>query len=81
MSDLNAQIDDWMFGRKSLADNAILPFVRQFAFIDKEWFDAQPWPYLPNWLERFLASPRFAAIMDRYPAWQEGDAATLFPPA
>jgi glutathione S-transferase len=81
LSDLNAQIDTWMFGRESLADNAILPFVRQFAFIDKDWFDAQPWPNLQAWLKRFLASPYFAAIMDKYPAWREGDASTYFPVA
>jgi glutathione S-transferase len=79
LGDLNDQIEDWMFGQEGLADNAILPFVRQFAFIDKDWFDAQPWPNLQSWLERFLASPRFAAIMDKYPAWKEGDAATFFP--
>lgn len=80
LSDLNAQIDSWMFGRESLADNAILPFVRQFAFIDKDWFDAQPWPNLQAWLERFLDSQRFTAIMDKYPTWKDGDEATYFPP-
>jgi len=80
LSDLNAQIDDWMFGRESLADNAILPFVRQFAFIDKDWFDAQPWPNLQTWLARFLASPRFETMMVKYAQWQEGDAPVLFPP-
>jgi glutathione S-transferase len=79
LGDLNAQIDDWLFDRESLADNAILPFVRQFAFIDKGWFDAQPWPKLQAWLERFLASPGFEAMMLKYPAWQEGDAPVLFP--
>lgn len=53
LSDLNAQIGTWMFDSESLADNAILPFVRQFAFIDKDWFDAQPWPNLQAWLARF----------------------------
>lgn len=79
LSDLNDQIYSWMFGRESLADNAILPFVRQFAFIDKEWFDAQPWPNLQAWLARFLASPRFETMMVKYAQWQEGDAPVLFP--
>lgn len=79
LSDLNALIDSWMFGRESLADNAILPFVRQFAFIDKEWFDAQPWPNLQAWLDRFLASPGFETMMVKYAQWQEGDAPVLFP--
>ncbi len=79
LDDLNAQIAGWMFERESLADNAILPFVRQFAFIDKDWFDAQPWPNLQAWLARFLASSRFESMMVKYAQWQEGDPPVLFP--
>ena len=33
-----------------LADVAIFPFVRQFAFIDKTWFDAQDWrAFIAGW--------------------------------
>lgn len=80
LADLDAMIDGWMFARPTLADFAILPFVRQFAFIDKAWFDAQPWPSLQSWLERFLASAQFEAVMDKHPAWKDGDAPTIFPP-
>lgn len=62
-----------------LADMAILPFVRQFAFIDKARFDAQDWPNLSRWLEAFLASDLFAQIMPKYPVWVAGDAPTSFP--
>jgi glutathione S-transferase len=79
LCDLDAQITDWMFDRPTLADFAILPFVRQFAFIDKPWFDAQPWPNLYHWLDRFLTSDAFAQIMTKYPQWHEDDAPTLFP--
>lgn len=79
LTELDAQIDVWMFEQQTLADFAILPFVRQFAFIDKPWFDAQPWPDLQAWLARFLESPEFAAIMDKYPQWQSGDPPVLFP--
>lgn len=79
LSDLNAQIGDWIFDAPSLADYAILPFIRQFAFIDKAWFDAQPWPALQAWLERFLESDRFAAIMPKYKQWQPEDAPLIFP--
>lgn len=79
LKDLNAQLDPWLFGRPTLADFAILPFVRQFAFIDKAWFDSQPWPDLHGWLARFLASPEFAAIMHKYPQWKSGDNPVLFP--
>ncbi len=28
----------------TLADMAILPFIRQFALVDKDWFDSAPYP-------------------------------------
>lgn len=62
-----------------LADMAIITFVRQFAFVDKAWFDAQPWPNLSNWLQDFIASQIFENIMHKYPKWQAGDAVTCFP--
>ena len=78
LADLNAQIDVHLFDHPSLADIAIAPFVRQFAFIDKDWFDAQPWPQLQGWLARFLASDAFAQVMVKYPQWQLGDTPTVF---
>jgi glutathione S-transferase len=79
LADLNAQIDVHLFDQPSLADVAIAPFVRQFAFIDKPWFDAQPWPQLQGWLARFLASDAFVRVMVKYPQWRQGDAPTVFP--
>ncbi len=79
LTDLDQQIGPWIFERPSLADYAILPFVRQFAFIDKAWFDTQPWPDLQTWLEVFLTSERFAEIMTKYPQWANGDEVISFP--
>lgn len=79
LSEFNVQIGEWIFDRPTLADFAILPFVRQFAFIDKQWFDAQDWPRLQGWLERFLISERFERIMHKYSQWREGDAPIHFP--
>jgi len=79
LADLDGRIDTWIFNQPTIADFAILPFVRQFAFIDKPWFDEQPWPRLQAWLERFLASDDFATIMGKYPKWVEGDAPVSFP--
>ncbi|MFT5830638.1 MAG: glutathione S-transferase [Bacteroidia bacterium] len=68
--------NDYLFGAKaSLADVAIFPFVRQFAYADKGWFDEMPWPHLRSWLEGWLASPRFVAVMKKGPIWRAGDAA------
>ncbi|RRJ83507.1 glutathione S-transferase [Aestuariirhabdus litorea] len=63
-----------------LADAAILPFVRQFALVDRPWFDQAPYPALRHWLDQGIASRRFQSIMTKYPPWREGDAPTLFAP-
>lgn len=47
----------------SLADVALAPFVRQFAHVDREWFAATPYRRLQAWLQRFLESPLFIAVM------------------
>lgn len=62
-----------------LPDMAIVTFVRQFANTDRIWFDAQDWPHLRDWLDRFTESERFARIMQKYPKWQAGDPVTVFP--
>lgn len=70
----------WLFGdQPTLADMALLPFIRQFANIDRNWFDSRPWPHLIAWLDRFLSSERFAAIMKKYPKWVKNDPITEFP--
>ena len=54
----------WLCGTQpSLADMAILPFVRQFAHTDSAWFEAQPWPLLQAWLASFQTSALFGATM------------------
>jgi len=59
--------------RISMADIALFPFIRQFAFVDKNWFDQAPYPKLQIWLQGFLESPLFLATMKKLPPWQEGD--------
>jgi len=48
-----------------LADIALLPFVRQFAHVDREWFATTPYQRLQAWLQRFLESDLFTAIMKK----------------
>lgn len=56
----------WLLGeRASLADWALLPFVRQFRLADPDGFDAEPGlEPLQRWLARFLAAPELAAVME-----------------
>jgi glutathione S-transferase len=55
----------WLVGeRPSLADLALLPFVRQFRIADAEGFDRQEGlAPLQDWLQRFLQGPALAAVM------------------
>ncbi len=70
----------FLLGEKiSIADVGIFPFIRQFAFVDKSWFDQAPYPNLQNWLAYFLTSDLFLSVMTKYPVWQEGAAIQLFP--
>ncbi|MDP9711177.1 UNVERIFIED_ORG: glutathione S-transferase [Pseudomonas fluorescens] len=49
----------------SLADIALLPFVRQFAHVDRDWFAQTPYVRLQAWLQRFLESELFTGIMKK----------------
>lgn len=62
----------WLFGaRASLADMALLPFVRQFAHTDEAWFAAQPWPRLQAWLAGFEGGTLYAGVMGKHVPWKE----------
>jgi glutathione S-transferase len=79
LTELDAQLGAWLFDKPSLADFALLPFIRQFAAVDPAWFAAQPWPRLQDWLTRFLASEAFTTAMQKHPLWQPEDPPRLFP--
>ncbi|MBC7700753.1 glutathione S-transferase [Aquabacterium sp.] len=57
----------------SLADMAIVPFIRQFAQVDADWFAGAPFPALRIWLNQWVESPLFHAVMAKHPVWQAGD--------
>jgi len=63
----------------ALADAALAPFVRQFAQVDRAWFDAQPWPRLQAWLAQWVSGARFEAVMVRHPPWRAGTHGPRFP--
>lgn len=72
--------EPYLSGEKiGMTDMSIVTFIRQFANVDRAWFDAEPWPNLIRWLEEFLSSDAFNSIMTKYPKWQAGDPVTLFP--
>ena len=63
----------------TLADYAIFPFIRQFAHVDKNWFDQAAYPRLQKWLSNLLESPLFVTSMNKYAVWNTDDTAKLFP--
>lgn len=67
-----------MGSKRSIADLAIFPFVRQFANVDFDWFETQKWTKLISALDDFINSHLFLSVMNKYPAWKEGDAITTF---
>ncbi|MBV1900463.1 MAG: glutathione S-transferase [Kordiimonadaceae bacterium] len=70
----------FLFGKDAtLADYAIMPFIRQFAGVDREWFTAAPFPRLQAWLAGLMAESPFSDVMEKYAQWREGDIDTLFP--
>ena len=54
----------------SLADMAILPFIRQFAYVDKDWFDQTDYKKLQAWLNYFLNTSIFKKTMEKQPVWK-----------
>jgi len=82
LAKLDERLREYMFlsgPARGLTDIAIFPFIRQFAFTDRKWFDAQPLPRLQSWLAGLLESELFASIMLRTARWHAEDAVTLFP--
>ena len=63
----------------SAVDVAVMPFVRQFAAVDTNWWSGRPYPQVANWLEQLLESDLFKDVMKKYPQWQDGDPAIPFP--
>lgn len=65
--------------RISIADIGIMPFVRQFAHVDREVFYSLPYPNLQQWLKDWLDHPAFQQVMVKYQPWQEDDEIVVFP--
>lgn len=62
---------------RAFTDIALMPFVRQFAAVDRRWFEAQPIPQVHRWLTDLIASPLFEQAMIRLKPWQPTDAPIL----
>ncbi len=66
-----AQFQYLMGESLSLVDYAILPFIRQFAKVERQWYLSSPYPKLQQWLKSHLESSLFSKVMRKYPLWLE----------
>lgn len=62
----------------SLADIALLPFIRQFARIERQWYLQSPYPNLKKWLNSYLQSPMFTKVMAKHPLWLDSGKEIVF---
>ena len=63
----------------TLADIGIMPFVRQFAHVNRDVFYNLPYPNLQRWLQDWLQHPLFLQAMTKFQPWQDGDEEVVFP--
>ena len=69
----------FLFGENiSIADIAIFPFIRQFAYVDIGWFKQSEYSHLIQWLQYFIDSPDFIAVMKKNPVWAKGEPVVIF---
>ncbi|MBA64817.1 MAG: glutathione S-transferase [Candidatus Marinimicrobia bacterium] len=78
-NEYNLRLDkqSFLMGDKiSLSDIALMPFVRQAAHVDLDWFKKN-FLSLSQWLEKFKVSPLFTSIMKKYEIWEENNQGVL----
>ena len=69
LSELDRRLDKnrYLFGdRANIADIALLPFIRQFAQVDRAWLDESRYSNLRSWLDEWIASDVFDSVMRKH---------------
>ena len=78
--DEKLQLNKYLLGDNiSVADVAIMPFIRQFAHVNKRWFEQTEYRALQAWLDAFLMSDLFTSIMKKYKPWAPSEAPVYLP--
>ena len=62
-----------MSDQESLADIALLPFIRQFAKVERQWYLKSPYPKVRQWLNHYLQSTMFTKVMAKHHVWVARD--------
>ncbi len=63
----------------TFVDIAVFPFVRQFAHVDLNWFEASPYARLKQWYGNIAQSDLFQRCMHKYAQWQPDQSPVYFP--
>jgi glutathione S-transferase len=69
--------DYFMGDSLSLVDYALLPFIRQFAKVERRWYLQAPYPKVRQWLNQHLQQPLFTKAMAKFPLWNDNREAFL----
>lgn len=54
---------------ESLADIALVSFIRQFAKVERQWYLQSPYPRVREWLNVYLQSVMFTKVMAKFEVW------------
>jgi glutathione S-transferase len=68
-----------MSNNESLVDIALMPFIRQFAKVERQWYLQSPYPKLQAWLNHYLQSTMFSKVMSKHPLWLDSKQQVIFP--
>ena len=69
---LSAQDGAGLLARRwTLIDAAIFPFVRQFASVDRVWFDSSAYSQTGHWLRQWEETALYESIMKKHKVWKE----------
>lgn len=67
-----------MSEKESLVDIALMPFIRQFSKVERQWYQQSPYPLVRAWLTQYLQSRMFTKVMAEHPLWVECHQVVIF---
>lgn len=82
VSELEATLSNSIFllgDKPRLADIAIFPFIRQFAFVDHDWFSNSEYVSVQRWLAYWIDSRSFKTCMTKFDKWRPDAEPCFFP--
>lgn len=66
-----------MGDKPSLVDYAVLPYIRQFSRVERQWYIQTPYRHLQHWLKQHLTSLLFSQAMIKHPLWLDNQQSFL----